>query len=70
MLQLLAAVISISSNLFLGGFYQNSLIQKKVWNMASSEWELHVVAKLLTTFKHLKEVSTFLVILGKKRAYS
>ena len=37
--------------------------------MTSSEWELYVVAKLLTNFKHLKEVSTFLLILEKNPAY-
>ena len=35
--------------------------------MTSSEWELYVAAKLLTNFKHLKGVSTFLLILDKKR---
>ena len=35
--------------------------------MVSSEWELYVAAKLLTNFKHLKGVSTFLLILDKKQ---
>ena len=35
----------------------------------SSEWELYVIAKLLTNFKHLKGVSTFLPILKRKSAY-
>ena len=35
--------------------------------MTSSEWELYVAAKLLTNFKHLKGVSTFLLILDKKQ---
>ena len=35
--------------------------------MTSSEWELYVVAKLLTNFKHVKEISTFLPILDKKQ---
>ena len=48
-------------------FYWNSLIQKDVWAMASSEWDLYVAAKLLTYFKRLKGVSTFLLILGKKQ---
>ena len=43
-----------------------SLIMKDVWAMTSSEWEPHVAAKLLTNFKHLKAVSTFLLILEKK----
>ena len=37
--------------------------------MTSSEWELYVAAKLLPNFKHLKGVSTFLLILDKKPAY-
>ena len=48
-------------------FYWNSLIQKDVWAMKSSKWELYVSAKLLTSFKHLKGVSTFLLILDRKR---
>ena len=32
----------------------------------SSGWELYKAAKLLTNFKHLKGVSTFLLILEKK----
>ena len=47
-------------------FYWNSLIQKNSWAMTSSEWKLYVAAKLLTNFKHLKGVSTFLLILDKK----
>ena len=35
--------------------------------MTSSEWELYVAAMLLTNFKHLKGVSTFLLILDKKQ---
>ena len=35
--------------------------------MTISEWELYVAAKLLTNFKHLKGVSTFLLILEKKK---
>ena len=35
--------------------------------MASSEWELYVVAKLLKNLNHLKGVSTFLLILDKKQ---
>ena len=35
--------------------------------MKSSEWELYVAAKLLTNFKHLKGVSTLLLILDKKQ---
>ena len=38
--------------------------------MTSSEWEVYVAAKLLANFKHLKGVSTFLLILDKKTAYS
>ena len=34
----------------------------------SSGSELYVAAKLLTNFKHLKGVSTFLLILEKKTA--
>ena len=34
-----------------------------------SERELHVAAKLLRNFKHLKGVSTFLFFLYKKTAY-
>ena len=47
-------------------FYWNSLIQKNSWAMTSSEWKLYVAAKLLTNFKHLKGISTFLLILDKK----
>ena len=47
--------------------YWNYLIQKGVWAMTSSEWELHVAGTFLTTFKHLKGVSTFLLILDKKQ---
>ena len=35
--------------------------------MASSEWELYVVAKLLKNLNHLKRISTFLLILDKKQ---
>ena len=35
--------------------------------MMSNELELHVAAKLLTNFKHLKGFSTFLLILDKKQ---
>ena len=62
-------VFSISSNLLFGFFYWNGLIQKDVWAMTSSEWELYVAAKLLTNFKHLKGFSTFLLVLDKKTAY-
>ena len=34
----------------------------------NSGWELYVAAKLWTNFKHLKIVSTFLLILEKKTA--
>ena len=37
--------------------------------MMSSEGELYVAVKLLTNFKHLKGVSTFLLILEKNTAY-
>ena len=68
MLQLSPAAISVSSNLFFGFFfYWNSLIQKDVWAMTSSEWELYVAAKLWTNFKHLKGVSNFFLILDKKQ---
>ena len=49
----------MSLNLLLRFFYWNSLIQKNVWAMTSSESELCVAAKLLTDFKHLEGVSTF-----------
>ena len=62
-----ASVISMSSNLLLGFFYWNSLIQEDVWAMTSSEWELYLATKFLTDFKHLKGVSTFLLILDKKQ---
>ena len=48
-------------------FYWSSLIQKEAWAMTSGEWEQYVTAKLLTNFKHLKKVSTFLLILQKKK---
>ena len=67
MLELSPPAISMSSNLFFGFFYWNSLIQKDVWAMASSEWELYVAAKLWTNFKHLKGVSNFFLILDKKQ---
>ena len=51
------------------GFYWNSLVQKEVWAMTSSEWELCVAANLLTNLKHLKRVSIFLLMLDKKAAY-
>ena len=35
--------------------------------MTSSEWEMYVAAKLLTNFKHLKGISTFLLILDKEQ---
>ena len=35
-------------------FYWNSLIEKDVWAMTSSERELYVAAKFLTNFKHFK----------------
>ena len=35
----------------------------------SSELELYMAAKLLTNFKHLKGVSTLLLILEKKTTY-
>ena len=35
----------------------------------SSELELHMAAKLLANFKHLKGVSTFLLISVKKTTY-
>ena len=35
--------------------------------MTSSEWELYVTAKLLTNFKHLKGVGTFVLLLDKKQ---
>ena len=35
--------------------------------MTSSAWELYVAAKLLTNIQHLKRVSTFLLILDKKK---
>ena len=35
--------------------------------MVSSQWEQYVAAKLLINFKHLKGVSTFLLILDKKQ---
>ena len=35
--------------------------------MTKSEWKLYMAAKLLTNFKHLKGVSTFLLILDKKQ---
>ena len=57
----------MSSNLLFEFFYWNSLIQKDVWDMMSNELELHVAAKLLTNFKHLKGFSTFLLILDKKQ---
>ena len=60
----------MSSNLLLGFFYWNSMIQKGVCVMTSSEWEVYVAAKLLANSKHLKGVSTFLLILDKKTAYS
>ena len=62
-----SAVISMSSNLLFRFFYWNSLIQKDVWIMKNSEWELYVAAKLFTNFKHLKGVITFLLILDKKQ---
>ena len=65
MLLSLPEVTSMSSNLLFVCFYWNSLIQKDVWVMTSSEWELYVSAKLLTNFKHLKRVRTFLLILLK-----
>ena len=37
--------------------------------MMCSESELYVAAKLLTNVKHLKGVSTFLLIFEKKAAY-
>ena len=37
--------------------------------MMSGEQELHMAAKLLSNFNHLKEVSTFLLIIEKKTAY-
>ena len=49
-------------------FYWNSLIQKEVWAMTSSEWELYVAAKFVTNFKHLGS-QYFLLILDKKTAY-
>ena len=58
----------MSSNLLFGIFYWSSVIQNDVWAMASSEWELYVAAKLLTKFKHLKGVSTFLLILDRKNS--
>ena len=48
-------------------FYWTSVIQKDVCAMTSFEQELHVAAQLLTNFKHLKRVSTFLLILDKKQ---
>ena len=47
--------------------YWNSLIQEDVWAMTSSEWEMYVAAKLLTNFKHLKGISSFLLILDKEQ---
>ena len=44
-----------------------SLNLKDALATTSSEWELYVPAMLLTNFKHLKEVSTFLLILDKKQ---
>ena len=44
-----------------------SLIMKDAWAMTSSKWELHVAAKFLTNLKHLKGVSTSLLILEKKQ---
>ena len=44
-------------------FHWNSLVQKDVWAMTSSEWKLYVAAKFLTNFKHLKGVSNSLLIL-------
>ena len=35
--------------------------------MTSSEWEMYVAAKLLTNFKHLKGISSFLLILDKEQ---
>ena len=37
--------------------------------MTSSERELYVAAKFLASFKHLKGVSTFLLIVDKKLTY-
>ena len=34
-----------------------------------SEWELYAAAKYLTHLKHMKGLSTFLLILEKKAAY-
>ena len=48
-------------------FYWNSLIQRDVWFMTSSEWELYVGATLLTNFKDLKRVGNFLLILDKNK---
>ena len=53
----------MSSNLLFGFFYWDSLIQKDVWAMKSSEWELYVAAKVLANVKHLNGVSNFLQIL-------
>ena len=46
-------------------FLWTSLIQKKVWDMTSSDWELYAAVNLLTNFKHLKGVTTFLLLLDK-----
>ena len=67
MLYLPPTVIFTSSNQLSGFFHWNRLIQKDVWATTSSEWELYVAVKLLTNFKHLNGVSTFLFILDKKQ---
>ena len=51
-------------------FYWNSMIQRYIWAMTSSKWELLVATKLLSNFKHLKGVSNFLLIFDKKTAFS
>ena len=51
-------------------FYWNSMIQKYIWAMTSSKWELLVATKLLPNFKHLKESVIFSWSLIKKTAFS